>query len=76
MNSFLQIVKLIPALIELISSIEKSFPQSGQGAAKTAAVKGIMEATYEGINEMWPVVEKVVAALVSLFNTTGTFVKK
>lgn len=76
MNTFLAIVKLIPALISLITEIEKVVPVNGQGSAKITAIKGIMEATYEGISEMWPSIEKVITALVNLFNVTGQFVKK
>lgn len=76
MNTFLAIVKLIPALISLITEIEKVVPVNGQGSAKITAIKGIMEATYDGVNEMWPALEKVIATLVNLFNVTGQFAKK
>ena len=76
MQVFLQIVALIPALIQLIKEIEAVFPQSGQGAAKLTAIRQIIEATYSGLAEIWPVLEKVVAALVGLFNSTGVFGKE
>jgi hypothetical protein len=76
MKTFLLIVQLIPSLITLVRDIEGAIPQSGQGAAKLAAVRGILEATYEGIAEVWPAVEKVISTLVTLFNTTGQFLKK
>lgn len=75
MQIFLQIVQLIPALITLIKEIEKVIPAAGQGAAKLAAVRQIVEAAYSGFAEIWPVLEKVVAALVGLFNATGAFGK-
>jgi hypothetical protein len=76
MKTFLLIVQLIPSLITLVKDIEGAIPQSGQGAAKLAAVRGILEATYEGITEVWPAVEKVISTLVNLFNATGQFIKK
>lgn len=75
MQVFLQIVQLIPALIALIREIEKVIPQSGQGAAKLTAIRQIIEAAYGGLSEIWPVIEKVVAVLVGLFNSTGVFGK-
>jgi len=76
MNTFLQIVKLIPALIELIKEIETVIPQGGQGQAKLVAIRGIMESSYGGLSDIWPSLEKVIAVLVNLFNTSGVFVKK
>jgi hypothetical protein len=76
MNTFLQIVKLIPALIELIKEIECVIPQGGQGQAKLVAIRGIMESSYGGLNDIWPSLEKVIGVLVNLFNTSGVFVKK
>ena len=75
MNTFLQIVKLIPTLIELLKEIEAAIPESGQGTAKLIAVRGIMEATYEGFNAIWPSLEKVITVLINLFNTSGVFKK-
>ena len=76
MKNFLLIVQLIPAIIALVKEIEAAIPQSGQGAAKLTAFRQIIEATYEGITEMWPAIEKVIAAIVTLLNTTGVFSKK
>jgi hypothetical protein len=73
MDTFMKIIALIPALIALIKEIEKVIPTSGQGAEKLEAVKKILEAAYDGISGIWPVIEKVVAALVGLFNKTGVF---
>ena len=73
MQVFLRIVQLIPALIALIKEIEAVIPQSGLGDAKLTAVRQILEAAYEGVSELWPVVEKVVAVLVGLFNSAGVF---
>jgi len=76
MKIFLQVVALIPTVIALIKEIEAVIPQSGQGAAKLAAVREIMAASYDCFTEVWPSLEKVIAALINLFNSTGVFVKK
>lgn len=75
MKTFLLIVQLIPTLITLIKEIETVIPQGGQGQAKLSAVRGIMEATYDGFTEIWPAAEKVISTLINLFNTTGVFKK-
>lgn len=75
MKIFLAIVQLIPAVITLIKDIETVIPQGGQGAAKLAAVRGIMESSYDGFSEVWPSLEKVISTLINLFNTTGLFKK-
>ena len=73
MQVFLTIVKLIPALIALVKEIEAAIPEGGQGAAKLTAVRQIVEAAYDNFNEIWPIAEKVVSALVGLFNSAGVF---
>ena len=73
MKILLLIVQLIPALISLIKAIEDALPAAGLGAEKLAAVRKIIEATFEGASEIWPTIEKVIGVLVSLFNSTGVF---
>ncbi len=46
---------------------------AGLGAEKLAAVRKIIEATFEGASEIWPTIEKVISVLVGLFNSTGVF---
>jgi hypothetical protein len=73
MKTLLFIVQLIPALIELIKAIEAAIPASGQGREKLEAIRKIIEATYDGAKEMWPMIEKTIEAIVGLFNKTGIF---
>lgn len=75
MKVFLIIVQIIPALIALAKAIEEALPQSGIGAEKLAAFRKIFEAAFEGAKEIWPVVEKVIAIIIELFNATGVFKK-
>lgn len=71
----LSIWKLIPALIELIKAIEEAIPGQGKGEQKLAAVRAIVEQTYEKGVDAWPSLEKVISVLVGLFNATGVFKK-
>ncbi len=75
MKTFLAVVQMLPTLITLIKQIEEVVPTSGQGTAKLALVREIVEASYTNMMEIWPLVEKAVAALVTFFNATGLFKK-
>lgn len=68
MDKILMIVKLIPALIEVIKAVEAAIPGEGKGEAKLAMVRGILEATDNAVVQMWPILEKVIAVIVSTFN--------
>ncbi len=75
MKVLLLVVQLVPALIQLIKAIEEALPKSGQGAEKLTAARQIIEAAYEGANEIWPTIEKVISVIVGMFNSTGVFTK-
>lgn len=80
--NFLEILKLItsilPMVIAAIKAVEEAIPGSGVGEQKLAAVREILEALAEFsgeniMNEVWPVLKKVIDAIVKLFNSTGVF---
>jgi len=75
MQVLLLIAQLIPALIAMIKAIEEALPIAGMGSEKLAAVRQIIETAFEGAKETWPVIEKVIGILVTLFNSTGVFGK-
>jgi hypothetical protein len=76
MQTVLLILQLVPAVIKVIQAIEEALPQAGIGAEKLAAIRQMLEVAYTGVKEVWPILEKVIAILVELFNKTGVFVKK
>ena len=71
MEKLLMIVKLIPALIELIRAIEAAIPGQGKGEQKLAAVREILEVTDKGIAAIWPTIASIVGILVQAMNNTG-----
>lgn len=73
MQTILVIVQLLPALIAAIKAIEEAIPGQGQGEAKLAAVRGIIEAVDGGYKNLWPQIQPVIGVLVGLFNKTGAF---
>jgi hypothetical protein len=73
MKTLLFIMQLIPTLIELIKALEAVIPVGGQGKEKLEAIRKIIESTYDGAKEVWPVIEKAIEAIVTLFNKTGVF---
>ncbi len=69
------VLQLIPSLIQAVKAIEEAIPGQGQGEAKLAAIRGIMESIHEQASFVWPALEKAVGSLVKLFNATGVFRK-
>ena len=67
------VFSLVPALIEAIKAIEAAVPGQGQGEAKLAAVRQIMEGIYDQAEALWPMISTAITALVALFNQTGAF---
>jgi len=75
MQTFLAIVQLIPALIQLIKAVEEALPKAGLGTEKLALVRQIFETTYDSGTKLWPLVEPVIGAFVAIFNKAGIFSK-
>jgi hypothetical protein len=83
---FLSILKLIvsilPLLIDAIKAVEEAIPGVGKGEAKLAAVRSVMESSYQistdvqaDFQEVWPVMENTVGGIVKGFNAAGVFKK-
>ena len=73
MKTLLLVIQLIPAVMNLVKAIEEALPEAGFGAEKLEAVKEILQTSYDGITEIWPIVEKIIAIVVNMFNKTGKF---
>ncbi len=73
MQTLLTIAQLLPAIIAAIKAIEDAIPGQGQGEAKLAAVRGIIEAVDASYKNLWPQLQPVIGVLVGLFNKTGAF---
>lgn len=76
MNTVITIFQLIPAIVTALKAIEDAIPGAGQGEAKLAAVRQMLEAVDSGVAKLWPQISGIVTALVTLFNSTGVFGKK
>jgi len=86
MANFLNIVRvvlaLLPLLIDAVKAVEAAMPQAGQGQAKLSIIRSTLEAAFNVANDVsvtfgqvWPALEKTVGAVVGAFNTTGVFKK-
>lgn len=73
MNTVIAILQLLPALITAIRAIEDAIPGQGQGEAKLAAVRTILEAVDSSVAKLWPQIQAVIGVLVGLFNSTKVF---
>lgn len=76
------IISLLPLLIQAIQTIEGALPEGGNGAAKLAVLKSVLENAYRLTNDigiqfdaLWPAISSIAGELVKLFNTAGTFKK-
>lgn len=69
MEKILLIAKLIPVLIEIIKAVEAAIPGEGKGEAKLTMVRQILEVTDSTITSIWPSLEKVIAVIVTTFNS-------
>lgn len=67
------LLSLLPAIITAIKAIEEALPATGQGAAKLALIREIIESVSGELTEIWPYVEKVISLVVAWFNKTGVF---
>ena len=73
MSALLAILNLLPAIINAIKAIEAAIPGQGQGEAKLAALREILETADETTKTLWPKLQPIVGTLVKLFNATGAF---
>jgi hypothetical protein len=71
----LMVVQLIPAIIEVVQAVEKMLPETGLGAEKLAMVRSMLTAAYNGLEDAWPSIEKVVGVIVEFANKLGVFKK-
>ena len=69
------LLQLLPAIITAIKAIEEAIPGKGQGEAKLAAIREILESVSGQVLTLWPFIEKAIGVLVALFNKTGVFSK-
>jgi len=76
MKVFLMVMQIIPALIAAMRAIEEAIPGQGKGEEKLTAIREIVEVSHEEAGVIWPILEKVIARLVAVFNRTGVFGKE
>ena len=69
------LLQLLPAIIAAIKAIEEAIPGQGQGEAKLAAIREILESVSGQATTLWLFIEKAIGILVALFNRTGVFAK-
>ena len=71
MANITAVLQLLPALIAAIKAIEDAVPGKGQGEAKLAAVREILESADKAASALWPILVPAIGALVKLFNATN-----
>lgn len=75
MNTVLQIAQLFLAVKEIVQVIEQSMPEGGRGREKLVAAKQLLSLAGVITEAAAPLVDSVIAIVVSLYNATGVFKK-
>ena len=75
MDKALMIIKLIPAIIAVIKTVEEMFPLPGAGKDKLKLVHDMLTAVHGNLEDIWPKIESIVAAVVAFANRVGVFKK-
>ena len=75
MKNFLVILQIVPALIQIIKTVEEMFPLPGAGKEKLTLVREMLSSIYAGLDEIWPVIETIVGKVVEFANNIGAFKK-
>ena len=79
----LQIIsQLFKTIVALVTAVEESLPESGQGAQKLELVKGWLqsaigaqEALALTFDQLWPALQTTISSIVAIKNATGVFKK-
>lgn len=76
------IISLLPLIIQAVQAIEGALPEGGNGTAKLAVLKSVLENAFKLSSDMsiqfetlWTAISSVAGEVVKLFNAAGTFKK-
>lgn len=77
------VLAMLPLVIQAIQALEAAMPGSGNGSAKLAVIKETLSSAYKvstdavgTFDQLWPVLQTMIGAVVSGFNISGVFKKK
>jgi hypothetical protein len=73
MKTLIRVFQLLPGIIEAVKAMENFVPLPKQGQAKLDAILGIVKDTYGDIEDLVPIVTKIIGRIVALGNKTGVF---
>jgi hypothetical protein len=73
LNKIMIVVQLIPAVIEIVKTVESMFPIPGAGKEKLKLVREMLTAAHGGLEDIWPSIERIVSAIVNFANAVGVF---
>ena len=77
MTQFLAIINIInvlfPIVLQTIATVERAFPQAGQGPVKLELVRSVLEQAFTSLNTaeasfatVWPAMNAVIGGIVKL----------
>ena len=76
MDKFLMYLKIVPALFELIKSVEAALPEGSKGKEKLDLIEKLLESAYTEVSTMWPAISQAIGVIVTFYNAMGIFTKK
>jgi hypothetical protein len=65
MKTLILVLQLLPSLVAAMKALSELWPQSGVGPDKLALLEKVVKASTDSLNEVWPIIEKVVALFVA-----------
>ena len=77
---FQLVLQLLPIIVDAVRTIERAYPQAGQGVQKLAMVQAILQSAYEDVSnaavtfeKLWPTLRTAIGTVVALENKLGNF---
>ena len=71
----MNIITLIKSIAAAVRAVEELMPGSGKGAEKLAAIRAMLDGVVSDIETRWPQIEKIIGAIVGLYNALAVFKK-
>jgi hypothetical protein len=64
MKTLILVLQLLPSLVAAMKALSELWPQSGVGPDKLALLEKVVKTSTDSLNDIWPIIEKVVALFV------------
>lgn len=73
MQKLIQMLTMLPALLQAVRAAEDAIPIPKAGQEKLALILGIVDDVAEVTEDIKPIIARIISRIVSLFNSLGLF---